>query len=438
MMRRTFLFGCCLAACLLGSTWLAAETQRSACADAVLGGRVVAISAQRLGALRDAPVSELRMWRGAGGRRLAIPFQVDECDEGGELVLRAPSAYARPVFGPRSVLLFRIEDAGERDLDAAAIGALEVAVHKAAETAVRWAYVARAGDALSPSPRDDVDFDPERGVIHARRYTLAFEGVHVGYFAPADGKGNDTGNLIDRFKARVDAHFLWGLFRFQRNEDQISEDAVRYEDGPIRVVRRSRIRVDIGWGLPSPTIVAEDYFYADHAEAPVYISLPFSLAYVFGDLDVRLYLDFRALDGFRVAAQGLGDGVVVGGRAPPTDVAPKTTWFLLDGGQIAFFHRLRFGPTLGGVDCRLFYVDDPRREDPPESVPGVRPAIGYRITGWNSVGRGSHEIWMDTYVIDTPSAPADVLAAVSMPVEVDVQAAAGSDSSSNRRSVPKR
>jgi hypothetical protein len=427
---------------LLASTSAAAEVQRSACADAVLGARVVAISGGRLGPLRGAPVSELRMWQGGGGNRLAIPFQVDACDERGHLVLRKPGADSQSVLGPESVLLFRIEDAGDRDPGAAAIGGLEVGVRRATETSARWAYVARGADSLALSPRDDVDFDRERDVVHARRYTLAFDGSHVSYFALADGKGNDRGNLIDRFKARVDAHFLWGLFRFQRNEDQVTEEVIGYEDGPIRVVRRSRIRVEIGWGLPSPTIFAEDYFYADHAEAPVYISLPFSLAYVFGDLDVRLYLDFRGLDGFRVAADGLPDGSLTvgsGGLAGPSPT-PKTSWFLLDGGQIAFFHRLRFGPTLGGIDCRLFYVDDPTRRDPPESVVGLRPAIGYRITGWGSVGRGSHEIWMDTYVVDGPLASTDVLGALAVPFQVEVHPPDGGNtrSSSSRALIPKK
>jgi hypothetical protein len=226
------------------------------------------------------------------------------------------------------------------------------------------------------------------------------------------------------------------LFGFRRNEDDVTEEVLGYKDGPIRVVRRSRIGIEIGWGLPAPSIINEDYFYADYAEAPVHISLPFSLAYVFGDLDVRLYLDFLKLDGFRVVAEGLPSGTRIVG-SPPTDRAPqdepRTHWFLLEGRSVKFFHRLRFGPTLDRLECRLFYVDDPARPDPPEAVPGSVPGIGYRLTDWSSVRRGRHEIWMDTYIVDGPATADDVLARLAAPIAVEVRLAKGDGASHRRR-----
>ena len=67
-------------------------------------------------------------------------------------------------------------------------------------------------------------------------------------------------------KARVEATFLFGLVRFVRNESHVSETVLGAIDGPIRVIRRSRLSIEIGWGLPAPKILSDDYFYADHAE----------------------------------------------------------------------------------------------------------------------------------------------------------------------------
>ena len=50
------------------------------------------------------------------------------------------------------------------------------------------------------------------------------------------------------------------------------------------------------------------------------------------------------------------------------------------------------------ADCA--WIDDDERADPPEAVTGMNPGIGYRLTNWANVGRGLHEIWTETYVID--------------------------------------
>lgn len=378
-----------------------AEASSSACDDAVFGSRVIAVSGRRLRALWGEPASSLRVWAFRDEQRLPIPFQIDECSPDGRLVVvgRAESL-AEPRLGPLSVLLFRAADVGEPSPQTAA---LEIEVQSPEGDERRWAYVSRADGSLPLSSRDDVDYDPATDTIHAARYTLKFHAPYINYFSLANGKQQDQRNLVDRFKARVEARFLWGLISFRKNEDEVVEEVIGYKDGPIRVIRRVRLHVQIGWGVPSPDIIADDYFYADHAEAPIHISLPFSLAYVFGDLDVRVYLDFRNLDGFEVAAEGFDRGPwLVGSRERSAGATPpqRTSWFLLRRGDVTLVHRLRFGPTLSGIDCRLFYVDDANRPDPPEDDPGLKPGIGYRLTGWSSVGRGRHEIWMDTYVVD--------------------------------------
>src|SRR5205807_2364595 len=189
-------------------------------------------------------------------------------------------------------------------------------------------YLGPDDGTMELSTVDEVDYDPGRDRIEAERYTLGFERPQINYFSVADGKGHDRGNLLDRLKARVAAHVLWGLVSFRRNEDQVSEVVLGYRDGPLRAVRRARLEVEIGWGMPSPLIIADDYFYADHAEGPISITIPFALAYLFGDLDVKIFLDFRDLDGFELLSEGLaGRTIRVGEEGVPA--AARTTWFLL-------------------------------------------------------------------------------------------------------------
>ncbi len=393
----------------------AAEAGGSACTDGVVGGRLLAVSGRRFAALAGRPATELGAWAWRDGRRVPVPFQIDECDGDGRVMigthdLPAPSA----ALGPRSLVLLRREDAAERSpAGGASEHDFEIEVPDATGER-RWLYLGPAHAELPPSVEDEVDYDPLQDRVHAARYTLGFDRPQVSYFSAADGKGRDRGNLLDRLKARVRARIFWGLIEFRRNEDQVTETVLGHGDGPLRAVRRARLEVEIGWGLPSPVIIADDYFYADHAEGPMSISVPFALSYVLGDLDVRIFLDFRDLDGFELFAEGLGAaGVPVGKEAQlPTPPPGRTTWFALRKGGMAFLHRIRLDAGLSSVRPTLYYTYAPDRPDPPEAVRGERPAVGYRLTDWSSVGRGHYEIWMDTYLLDGAMAQ-DPRAAVS-------------------------
>jgi hypothetical protein len=374
--------------------------ETSACAEGPHGADVIAVGGNRFAALAGRGAEALAAWAWRGGRRVAVPFQVDQCDAEGRVVVGTVESPAPPAqLDATSALLLRRGDGGDR---APVRGRAYAVKITDSEMRSRWIYVAAADGALAKSAEDDVDYDAEHDAVHAVRYSLRFQHPQIAYFAVADGKGRDGPNLIDRLKARVTAHVLWGLVRFRRNEEQVNETVLGFRDGPLRVTRRAALQIEIGWGLPAPHFVAEDYFYADHAEGPVTISLPFALAYVFGDLDVRIYLDFRNLDGYELLAEALGHRTVPIGGEPARVALPSdhNTWFALRRDDRAFFHRIRLGRGLESVEAALYYVYDPEVADPPESVRGVRPAVGYRMTGWSAVGRGRHELWMDTYVLD--------------------------------------
>lgn len=375
----------------------------------------------RFPTLAGRPESDLRasVWR--DGHRVPVPLQVDECDEAGSVVVSKDAM--RPRLGPSSVLLLRRADASGAAPAKLAHGAY--AIHVAPGSDGGWIYLSAATPGLEASSEDDVDYDAARDRIHARRYGLAFRHPRVDSFALATAKGSEGPNLIDRLKARVTARLLWGLVRFRRNEDQVTEVVVGYRDGALRVTRRAELAVEVGWGLPSPRFVAEDTFYADHAEAPVTISLPFSLGYVFGDLDVRIYLDFRDLDGWEVLAEGLGARALRVGAGQNMGFVPgASSWFALRSGDHALLHRLRLGGGLESVHSALEYWDDRSRADPPESVVGAHPAIGYRLTRWSKVARGRHDLWMETYVLDGAAAanPRAFLSAFDSPLAVSVGA----------------
>ena len=401
---------------LLGSATSAAAS--SACNEGGRGTDVIAISGDRFPSLAGSNEEALSAWAWRGGLRIAVPFQVDECDSDGRVIVGTAAGPAPAAkLGTNAVLLLRRHDGGDPAPKKSGNGAFAVKVDDSAKTP-RWIYVGAADHELPRSPIDEVDYDPGRDRIQADRYTLAFERPQIGYFAVADGKGKDGPNLIDRLKARVTAKVLWGLVSFHRNEDQVKETVLGYRDGPLRVARRTELEVALGLGLPVLRFVSEDYFYDDHAEGPVMISLPFSLAYVFGDLDVRIYLDFRELEGYELLAEGLGARTLrVGEGSAPTLPPTRSTWFALRRDGKGFLHRLHLGHGLESVESTLYYGYDPALAEPPESVVGERPAVGYRLTGWQGVTRGRYELLMDTYILDGAGAadPWRAIAALDRP-----------------------
>ncbi len=387
--------------------WIATDAAErdptfSSCADGVVAARIIAVNGRHFPLLRKIAPETLRLWATRDGARVAVPFQIDECAADGSLVVPAIGAPApASPFGARSVLLFRAADAFAQARGGDARVAYEIEVE--GKDGPRFVYLG-VDPALAVAAKDEVDYEPADDVIRADRYTTGFASPQTDYFSLADGKGHERGNLIDRLKARVEAKFLFGLVRFVRDESQVSETVLGAIDGPIRVVRRSRLAIEIGWGIPAPEILSDDYFYADHAEGPVHINLPFSLAYVFGDLDVEIFLDFRDLEDFEVRTRHSPEPLARVGEGTKLAGTVLTDCFALRRGDVGFLHRLRFGPTLRPLVTELVYRDDPTLEDPPEDVPGARPAIGYRMTGWNAVGRGRHEIWLDMYVVDGTAA----------------------------------
>jgi hypothetical protein len=387
---------------------------------------IVTVEGRRTPAALGTRVDHLALYAAHSGVLQPIPFQVDERDAEGEIVLpNGPEARVDEspgVLDENDLIVFVAGDAGERFPGAPGT---EVAVRDSDSGKTAWVYL-RAHDAIAPrATRDDVDYDPRSDSIYGARYTVRFGQSVPWYFAFADGKHRDGVNLLDRLKARVEARILWGLFTFRRDENDVRMTTVAYKDGPVRVIRRERIEVHIGYGLDSPSIVADDFYTADAVEGPVIVRLPFSLRYVFADLTVRIYLDFRSLPGYSVVAGGLPQPLPVDCSHPAEleisqDSGPS--WFALRGPAGTLMHLLRVGPTLDGLHRALYYRVDPGGSDSPESQPGLCPGIGYTLTHWNGMGRGAHELGLVMRALPgaTPGDERRLLASFVKPLDVEV------------------
>jgi hypothetical protein len=386
------------------------------------GWEVVTVEGREFPTAFRVNVARLSVWCMRTGRLQSVSFQVDERDQSGQLALPngpEPSHDESPeVFDDNDLLVLAAHDLGEHTVVA---GAAEIQVVDPLTGTSRWAYV-RLDKARPADTHDEVDYDPITHTVHARRYSLTL-GAHVPTaFSFMNGSHAYGRNLLDRMKARVTARVLWGLFEFQRNEEDVTSTILAWKGGPVRVINRTELSVRLGYGLSPPKIVAEDFYTADASESPIIVQLPFDLRYVFGDLIVHIFLDFDGLRDARIFADGHAP-VPIGCEQPAPDInGIAASWFGVTGTDGTFIHALRVSPTLETVHKVLYAVAD-RAPDPPERVPGNCPGVGYTLTDWAGMGRGTHQIDMVIRAFEhfAPGDEQPFLAALRQPLIISVR-----------------
>lgn len=388
-----------------GALW--AETPRFA--------DVVRISAAELPAFDGYSVEQLAVMAcsrrpGPAAACRPIPCQVDERDSEGRWALEEgpqPSRDDPPnALDANDDLIFMASDAG----DAIPPNTLptdgpvaEVALTDRDGGTTRWTYVVALRDAAQKATTSYVDYDPAADRAYGRRVSLAFRGgIPSSLVAAEDENRRDGAELLDRFKVRGTATFLWGVLRFSRNEDDVTSEFVAWRKGPIRVIRRQRQWVHIGWGIRSPTFGSYTYFYRDCAELPVSLHLNFPPTYFFGAITIRAFLDFRDLRGWQLLRPDVDAPLYIDGTASDAKAALNDvtgSWFALRGPQVTLVQELALGSTLATVRQRLLYREDGTNPEPPEALRGQLPAVGYQLDRWQDVGAGTHQLTSVSYAL---------------------------------------
>ncbi|MFI5367319.1 MAG: hypothetical protein ACHQ4J_17045 [Candidatus Binatia bacterium] len=359
-----------------------------------------------------------------------IPFQIDECDARGQWALDhgpEPTADEPPgVLDGNDVLLFMAADAGDHALRTElprSLPAAEIGVHDPLDGTMRWVYLVRYPRAAPRAAAAYVRYDPLTDRVCGARVSLGFDRGVPDYLACTDGAAADA-NLLDRLKVRAAATFLFGLLRFSRSEDDLTTQFSGWREGPIRVIRRQRQWVRIGWGIRSPTFGSYTYFYRDFAELPVGLSLNFPPHYFFGNIVVRAVLDFRDLRGWSLVLPSMAAPIAIDGTMTAQKEALNSlpdSWFALLGPHVTLVQTLDVSPSLASVRRRLYYREALAARDPPETVPGAEPAVGYQLDQWERVGAGAHQLAAVSYALPPDVDVGAFMAARNAPLQTTVR-----------------
>ncbi len=391
---------------------------------------VISISGSDVTALNGTPITRLTVFACAESCH-PIPFQVDERDALGRWALDQgpePNPDDSPgVFDDNDVLFFMAADAGERTQPMGFAGAARVAeirIDDPLAGTIRWAYLAAFDDGAPRATTSYVQYDPAADRVSGARVSLGFRHGVPNYLAVRDTATETETNVLDRLKVRATATFLWGLLHFSRTEDDLSTEFVGWRQGPIRVIRCQRQRVRIGWGIRSPTFGSYTYFYRDFAELPVGLKLNFPPQYFFGNIIIRVVLDFRDLRGWSILSPSLPaplpiDGTMSAAKAALNQLSDS--WFALVGPEVSMVQSMDVSPSLATLRRRLLYREDHGQVDPPEDVPGEEPGIGYQLDRWGDVGAGAHRFISSDYALPPEVDAREFMRARDAPMQVSVQ-----------------
>jgi hypothetical protein len=376
----------------------------------------VEVAGASVGGLRRAPFSDLALVAVRGGAVHPIPFQVDERDESGTLVYNGGPEAGHDTSPGRldhtDTVLLMACDLGER-ADPTALppvaAVAEIAVRDPADGRAGWAYLL-ANAQLGRTDARYVAYDPATDTVTTARYTVGFTNALPALLALGGPDGFLGANVLDRMKLRVAATWRTGVLTWRMTEADIASELLAYAAGPVRVVRRTRHRVDIGLGLRVSAGTARTYFYATHVEAPGSLKLPFSPAVVFRSIIGRAGADFRDLRGWRLVTPAHPAGIPITGRPAAAPVDESTRWFALAGPQHTLLFALALSGELARVTSRALYlVDDEAHDEPPEHARGQVPGVGYRMTGGERVPKGRHRF--SVRIFDLAAAEAEPMLA---------------------------
>jgi hypothetical protein len=375
-------------ACALSAAIASAETLSpiGPCGPITRRHEAIELSAIRLRRLGGTPIDHLGLVAYRGGVARPMPFQVDERVPGSGLAMaggKEPTTDDRPgVLDPDDLLVFMACDAGERapgGTPPAATGR-EIRVDDPLDRTQGWAYVV-VSEHPPRSDRRYVEYDATDDRVHAARYRVGMAGALPVDFAV--GLAGPMGpNLLDGLRLRAEATLHTGLAHWAITERDGKHELVAWTAGPVRVVRRSRHKVDIGLGIRLTAGLAHTYFYGEHVYGPGAMKLPFSPSVFFRDITATGGVDLQGLEGWHYVAPGADPpGFAIDGHMDDREraFAGSGTWFTLVGDRQSILVAMTMSENLRtAIPLSLVYEDDAALRAPPEVTPGSVPLVGIR------------------------------------------------------------
>jgi hypothetical protein len=375
----------------------------------------VVLTTAALGRLSDSHTAAWRLYRLEAGRPVPIPFQFDPVDARGDVIVDAPEQFE---LSANDQLVFMARDIGDRAPNgwwlAGGDAVLEIEVAEPVHAGRGWAYLVHFADhAPAPSAERYVTYDRATNRARSAFYEVEyaprrnfFTGLRILPAAGGDGR-----NLLQqtRMLGRPTFRLLLAdlTLGFTEQDSIVAVDGVR--TGPVRVVRRVRLSVDLGHHFPDlPSGTVYTYHYLTSYTTPSRMGIPWLL------LKTLRSFTFEEVAQFRPEAMPMRywdganrEGVpATGSEKRPLAADVDHDWWVHSGEAGTMLHAFVVPPEWQewGIARGTVFRGG---ED------GF--AAGYSLLNMTHLRRaGSHELLMADIVLPGPYAPGDEDQAMAM------------------------
>lgn len=388
----------------------------------------IIITGDEIAHLSGKEIGRLRLFAYREGVLHAIPFQVDQRDSQDDWVwdvpLRGGQAWddqdpqGEKVLDDNDLLIFLAKDIGSRGSPAGELlqagDTWEIEIEDPAGDKRGWAYLAYFDS--DPPPLSIVRY--MRFSLNERRivspfYELAYSTEHIAVMKDMAFAGK---SVMDRFKVRGEAEMRVGFIKssFHFNEEDVGGYLEGYIDGPVRTLWRSVNYVHLPLGLRTPRINCDHFFYPEHAEIPLLLSLRFLVdrASLLLTADYRGNPFKRAFFADPRPPVNLGTGKA---REDFVETAFDKRWIVLEDGGGTLLSLIQLPDDVARYSTvSLFLNNDPGRKNPPEDYPGSEPEAGFRLETQRGLPKGDYILYLIFFVSTDPYQPGDEKKAVQL------------------------
>lgn len=362
------------------------------------------IRGDQLSELEGVEAARLSAFACKGGLPSSLMFQFDERDAAGLFVGNAATGRQRDdtpgVIDANDEFAFMLTDVGESCppaiLARSAGTVYEIRADRPSLQEPGYLYLLLGERGMLPS-RPLIRYDAASDTMTSDILAVGFDPknpIIVNHLALAEYRPRPRVNLLDRLKIRFTGRALRDLISLSIDESEVDAEILAARSGTLRAIREIAIAVQ---PVPGFSIKGHVTFvlYRRHAEIFVTVDVPKAGALFVSSLDLEIGLDFIDLRGTRVSTNSLPEGVLVDGAmiAQENNLSlGDEPWVFIGGNGINMLGYIDPDPKMG-VTAAANFLDSRDALEPPESVPGTLPKIGYFFKNWQNVKAGSYRLF---------------------------------------------